>query len=827
MKLRPYQLHGHDLLRAAYRAGKRRILYVMPCGCHRKGQRILLADGRSITVEDVRVGDQLMGPGGDPRTVLALARGFGRMATITPKKGEPFTVNEDHVLTLYRQKDHGVSGKVLVDIRLGDFDKWAPSRKSIHYLQRSGAEFGGLPNRVDFFREIDPYFLGVIVGDGSLKSIGIATTDPEIEAECYREADRWGLSVREDKTQGKCPMYFLAGPRGGINPLRRALESFGLHKNVKCGDKFIPDAYRLADRRTRLEVLAGLIDTDGSLAKSGFDFISKSKRLATDVVFLARSVGLAAYRMECRKSCQTGAVGTYHRVSVTGDCDMVPCRIKRKKAPPRRQIKNVLRVGFKYQWLSDPEDFYGFTLDGDGRYLLEDFTITHNSGKTVSACHVIDGAIKRGHRCLFVVDQRMLVNQAHARLASYGIKAGVIMGNRPRTSEPVQVASVQTLARREHEPWDIVIVDEGHHATSPTYRALLPRYPCIIGLTATPFRMGGKGLGDVFDALVEPVTTSELVAQGVLIAPTVYSHPNVPDVSSLRVKKGDYQIEQLAEAADQPRLLGDIVEHWQARAAGRRTIVAATRIEHSKHIAEAFLKAGIPAEHIDGTVADRGALERLESGETLVLCQVSLLGEGFDLPALEVAVCARPTASLRWWIQFQGRVMRAAPGKEGCTILDHAGNARVHGLVTAKREHTLEGVVSAKVASLRTCPVCWVVCSPGVSVCPECGAELARERKAGAAVPEVVDGQLVEFRGMSQAERLEWYAGIVAIASEKEYRLGWARNQYREHFGVWPRKVKEIENEYRCAQYEARSSQWRDFCGRCFRGAKEHQGVGV
>ncbi len=353
---------------------KRHALAEGPCGCHVAGQPILMFDGTIKRVEDIVVGDRLMGMDGSPRTVLSLARGEQETVDIVPIKGETWRVNIDHILTLVRY-DNGR----ITDVRVRDYVGWSRTQKSLWKLFRVGVNFSQsepLP--------LDAYLLGVILGDGCITGAtgGACVTkgDMEIVSALREYAAAQGLRVR---TKGIA--HHVVGDVGNKHhPLIAALRALGLW-GTDSATKFIPHRYKTASRADRLAMLAGLMDTDGSITGvSCFDYISKSKTLAEDVAFIARSVGLAAYVSPCEKFCQTGAGGTYYRVSISGDCSMIPTRIARKKAPARRQQKSALRTGFSVVPSGKIEPFYGFSLDGDGRFLLGDFTVTHNTGKSLA-----------------------------------------------------------------------------------------------------------------------------------------------------------------------------------------------------------------------------------------------------------------------------------------------------------------------------------------------------------------------------------------------------------------------------------------------------------
>jgi len=349
--------------------------------CHRKGQGILMYDGAIRNVEDIVVGDQIMGPDGQPRNVLSLSRGRGQMYDIVPKRGKPWGVNGDHILTVQHvTKPGGRDWKWrTVDVPVNEWLQWSKTWQKNSYLFRpDGVEF----NVTQQTLPMDPYFLGVYLGDGTSANtnVGISTADPEIVSAVYAAASTWDLNVRVVKKEGNAASdYCFSGTAGKTNALAKLLEQLGL-RHLQSGDKFIPEIYKTAPASARLELLAGLMDTDGSLTKkTTYDYISKSSRLANDVAFVARSLGLSAYVVQCTKRCQTGAVGTYYRVSVGGDAWRIPVRIPRKKAAPKkRKGYDTRRSSFKIV-PSGIEDFYGFALDGDSRFLLDDFTVTHNS----------------------------------------------------------------------------------------------------------------------------------------------------------------------------------------------------------------------------------------------------------------------------------------------------------------------------------------------------------------------------------------------------------------------------------------------------------------
>lgn len=357
---------------------------------------------------------------------------------------------------------------------------------------------------------------------------------------------------------------------------------------------------------------------------------------------------------------------------------------------------------------------------------------------------------------------------------------------------PVQVASVQTLIRRAVPDVDLIIIDEAHHATADAYSQIIKSrssWTPIIGLTATPFRLDGRGLGDIFNDLIVAEYTDNLCTSGVLHAPKVYAGHS-PDLRGVKKSMGDYVISALVDRMNQTGLVGDIVETWKAKACpngiGKKTVAFAVNVEHSQHIAAQFRDAGIRAEHIDGSTpkAERAAtLARLRSGETQIVSNCMILTEGWDLPALECAIIARPTASLNLHLQMLGRIMRAADGKDGCIVLDHAGNHHMHGLVTRRLEYSLNGrIVGEKdPLGMRRCGACQLLFDPKLDACPECGW-VPEKRETN--IPQG-SGTLDEFFE-DFTYRREMYWMWVAQAEDMGWRPGFAAYRYKERFGDWP-----------------------------------------
>jgi DNA repair protein RadD len=447
------------------------------------------------------------------------------------------------------------------------------------------------------------------------------------------------------------------------------------------------------------------------------------------------------------------------------------------------------------------------TVGGGNRRIL--LVAPTGSGKTLIAGALVRRAFDQGRRVLFLAHRRELVQQAHAKLYAAGIDAGIIQaGYDPRPEQPVQIASISTLWARAYRssrikppPADLLIVDEAHHVRARTWMGVLESYPgaVILGLTATPCRGDGRGLGDVFEALVECPPVAELIQLGFLVPTKVYA-PSTPDLTGVRVERGDYVESQLAERMDQAKLIGDVVEHWHRLAERRKTVVFATGVAHSVHIRDEFRRSGVLAEHIDGAtpLEERDAiLARLSRGEVELVTNCMVLTEGWDQPDVSCIVLARPTRHMGLYRQMIGRVLRPAPGKDHALVLDHAGATWQHGLVeepvhwTLDQDRRAENPVQAarnqhRAPDLTTCPECGAVRTSG-QPCPACGWQPTRrardiETAAG-------DLALVGSRKPSEwsaAQRARFHRQLLWVAKERGYKPGWAAHQHKERFGFWP-----------------------------------------
>lgn len=418
------------------------------------------------------------------------------------------------------------------------------------------------------------------------------------------------------------------------------------------------------------------------------------------------------------------------------------------------------------------------------------------SGKTLLTAHMLKSAAEKNMASFFVVHRRELIKQSIRTFNQVGVHHGVLAAGFVEDDRHlVQICSVGTLARRLHQIRKrprLIIWDESHHLAAGGWSKIQRNYPDAfhIGLTATPERLDGTGLGKWFEVMIEGPRVEWLIENGFLAPYKMYAPTNL-NLSGVHTRMGDFVKSELAAAVDKPSITGDAVREYTRLAAGRRAVVFCVSIAHSKHVVSEFEAAGYRAEHVDGetpTELRDQAIRRFETGETQVLSNVDLFGEGFDLPSLEVSILLRPTQSLGLYLQQVGRALRPADGKTHAVILDHAGNCARHGLPDEERMWSLEGRAKRQSnkeqqVKVKICPKCFAAQVPGKSACAYCGAEFeVKPRQV-----DHVEGDLAEInkdtfkRAGPDTERHQ------ARTLEELVELGKRRGYKRPHY--WAKHI--------------------------------------
>ncbi len=426
-------------------------------------------------------------------------------------------------------------------------------------------------------------------------------------------------------------------------------------------------------------------------------------------------------------------------------------------------------------------------------------------GKTITAAYLLSEAAKKGKRGIFICDRVKLVQQALDAFDAEGLNVGVMQGSHERTDfrAPIQIASIQTIARRKHLPeFDFAIVDEAHVHYKATQYAM-ERYTAVpfIGLTATPY---SKGLGLAYNDLVCPITPTELL-EGKFLTPVTYYGGASVDVSQIKgrqLKTGgtDYDPIALGKATeDDQTLVGDIIQNWLKHANGRQTIAFSPSIKHSRDMVDKFNEAGIPAVHIDGYMDDeeRQVIYRAhDEGEFLILSCSRLLNVGYDAPKVSCLIDCFPTKSIIAYVQRAGRIMRTAEGKEDAVYLDHAGNVARHGFAEDIEPEALDTkakgfseknqVKEKKEKKVHDCPQCYRKFTGMRCACGYTHPIKERLETDGSVLKRL------ERKKRVQLSRGEWLGQLALYGRYQGYKAGWASHLYRQKFGGWPDRVTPI-----------------------------------
>jgi superfamily II DNA or RNA helicase len=640
----------------------------------RYGTLTLMYDGSIIPVEQVVPGDLLMGPDSRPRKVISTSKGYGPLYKITPIVGKPWVCNDVHILTLV----HSLTSEIH-DVAIQDYlalPESSGKKPCKHYLKQFSP-----PDGVDFQPHpapiLDPYFLGVWYGDGSkymteersngvaiserLKGVAITKPDPEIRAICEELAKKFGLHVTESMSGGSdCPTYHIVGRSGKPNPLLDVL------RGVVEDGAALPRSCLLGSREVRKQFFAGLLDTDGYHNNGCYEISQKRAQWAEDIAFLARSLGI---RATVKPKTVEGQI--YWMVKLAGDFGDLPLRIPRKMPRKRLQKKIATRTGFKVEPAG--EGWYaGFILDEDGRYLMGDFTVTHN---TVAACALIADLAKP---TLVVVHKEFLVNQWQERLEQFlpGVKIGRAQQDQcDYQGKHVVIGMVHSLASRAYSKdfysWpSLLIVDECHRIGAETWSAVPAKFPTQyrLGFSATPKRIDGADnaflyhIGQVLFSsseqrmkpLIKRVKTDfKLVSSG---------------RTNFALASKALLLQFVCNSDPRNRLINDLL--LKALAAGRKVMVLSERLLHLRTM-EANLRKTWSGEkpittgfYIGGMTENQ--LERSTHAQC-IFATSQLASEGLDIPALDTLFLTTPLGNVE---QACGRILRPCEGKKEPIVVD-------------------------------------------------------------------------------------------------------------------------------------------------------------
>lgn len=732
--LRPYQQDGIDRVLEAERRGDRRQLGVAATGLGKASpvSEPVLMPGGWQPIGELEPGDQVIGVDGKPTEILGVyPQGIKPVMRVTFQDGSWARCCPEHLWTVrtkydrYRRRPWRTM--TTTDIALSRQDWQIPLVAPVHHDHRS------LP--------VDPYTLGVLLGDGCVGC-------PRELRVCTDEWiwDRLGLPghIVERLDSGYTIAARIKDPS-----LNVALQSLGLW-GKRSWEKHLPPIYLLGTPADRLAVLRGLMDTDGHpMVDGGAEFSSTAESLVLAVAELVRSLGGVARNITDRVTSYTHNGEKLQgrrswRVNIKMPADACPFLLPRKaerwrpptKYPPARVIRSIEPDG------PDVEQVCIRVANPDGLYVTRDHIVTHNTVMFTAL------AERRRGRTLVLAHRDELISQAAGKMAEVWPELGVTAATRaalrssdhPAADAPINpegigivkaaaddvrahvvVASVQTLARparlerltgaissegslltADVEPFNLVVVDEAHHAVADTYRRILTELrageddgPLLLGVTATPDRGDGKGLDGLFHSVafnydilfgIQSGYLSDVRGRAVKVREL--------DVSKIKTTAGDYQAgdagRALEEAGGPAVIARAIVKH----AKDRRTLVFTPTVATATEVAAECIGLGLVAEWVSGETDQderRRILRDYAAGRIQVLANCAVLTEGFDDPGIGCVVVGRPTKSRALYAQMVGRGTRRHPEKNYCLVLDVVGAADEHSLITIPSLFGLDG----------------------------------------------------------------------------------------------------------------------------------------
>lgn len=649
---------------------------------------ILYYDGTVKTMGEVQIGDLLMGDDSTPRTVIERIDGSGPMYRLTPQNGDPIELADFHILSLVT-----TDTDKLVDMPLAVYLTQSKTFKHRHKLYKVAINFPAKPVKVD------PYFMGMWLGNGDWNRPVITTPFSEVRDSVYRYAAKLRLNAvpYPDKRNPNSDRYGIVGTKKTTNRLLTAMRGYGL---LGTKIKRIPKDFMINSREVRLELLAGLLDSDGHYDPNGkFDWCSVYKQLAKDFTFLARSLGFRA----TEKTTTVTGFGkrvTRYRVLLSGELADIPTRVQKKRANRRISKKNVLRCGFKLERIEDGP-YVGVRLDGNMRHVLGDFTVTHNTHIMAAIIKAYDPAeLKlRGTPIVVVATPEKDITQKDYN-DLVGLlpdrKVGLVMAGVKRFSDDVQVITLDSIHHIDPDEIGILIVDEVHTASSENRTDMLLRAGKAArwGVSATPDgRYDGRDL--VTEGLFGPAVYRRSYQQGVtdgaLVPITVcWMEVPEPDIGldkymRYKTRAGKYR-NGLERNDSHNQLVADVLMGVDPQT--YQTLCIMPHIEHMSEIVrrcpdvkyvhaqtsnDTLLASGITNIQGISTAERRNTYQSMAAGDLRKVISTHVYKQGVNFPQLGIILNAGGGGSEIAAKQIPGRESRRIDesyGKERSYLVD-------------------------------------------------------------------------------------------------------------------------------------------------------------
>jgi superfamily II DNA or RNA helicase len=674
--LRDYQHNIVDIYLNHVSAGYGGGILEVPCGrgkCLGIDTPILMYDGTIKKVQDVQIGDKLMGDDSSHRNVLSLARGRENMYHVCGKKGEGYIANESHIMSLKysTHMNRTIQKGDILDISIADYLKLPK------YYHGRGGPLVGYRVPVEFPAidpvPIDPYLFGYWLGDGHSYGTGISTQESKVlyhlqqifntkHPTLYLQYTGQQYDYRINSTNKKRPHS---------NEFRSFLITSNLIKN-----KHIPHMYKCNTKKIRLQLLAGFIDADGHFHDNCFDIIQKNETLLDDIIFLARSLGFSAFKRKCSKTCKNGKhgpiEGTYYRTNIYGKgLEEIPTQCKRKKANKRKLHRNPLNYRISLEPLGE-DDYYGFEIDGNRRFVLGDFTVTHN---TIMGLNIMSRLAKK---TLVIVHKEFLMNQWIERIRDFlpSARVGKIQGKTfDIENKDIVIGMIQTIYDRPYPlntfaSFGLTVIDEVHRVGSEEFSKTLLKIvtPYMLGISATVDRK--DGMTELLYMFIGPKIYSEDRKDSDIVEVRALQYDHTHEeykeehfdfrgtikYSTMINKISDFVPRQIFLVRILKDLIAENSEKQIMILSHKRDLLDYLQNEISK---QAFATCG---QYVGGM--KQTALQESETKQ-IVLATYAMAAEALDIKTLNTLVMVSPKTDI---IQSVGRILRTSG--DGKIIVD-------------------------------------------------------------------------------------------------------------------------------------------------------------
>lgn len=697
-KLRKYQKAGIVSAILSERA-----TLLSATGCHKKDDKIMGCDGSWVNIQDISVGDYVIGPDGNPKQVIRTFTGKDDMYHIIPNQNrEPITVNKSHILPLTFTNTHE-NKKYKPDTNISVEDYINQNKTYKHC-----AKLKYLSNEVKFTNQknicnLSPYFIGIYLGDGSKHRCQVTTKDMEVVNCLYEESNRIGAkTVSKDNLH-----YFILGRKNNRNIIFAEFDKIGIHfgnsfrGSCSCQNRFIPKSLLTSSIDDRLNLLAGLLDSDGWLneTKTYFEITSKSKQMAEDIKYLAVSLGLICYiKPKYNKKYDRW----YYRTIILGNISKIPTRIKRKQASSHQRQQNRYLCGFKIEPLGN-DTYYGIQVEG-GLYITESGMITHNSGKSLIQYMIIrhyQDILPKNKKLLIVVPTTSLVYQMYNDFDEYSSNDPnwnveqnvhtITAGKEKLTNHQIQISTWQSLQKmpKNHfaDNYGFINIDEAHLCKATTLKRIME------SAVNTKYRFGTTGT-------LDNTETNKLVIQG-LLGPTITVAKTTElmesgHLSELDIKAVVFKY-PLSETKEMSRFKYKDEIDWITQHKKRINLCALLAqkqrkkvlflFNYRKHGAEVY-NAIISREknnvfYIDGNTPTEER-ERIrnhcanlpKNSPYIIVASYQVYSTGINLPNIESIILGSPTKSVIRLLQSIGRGLRKTKNKNKCVVYDLVDDLR-------------------------------------------------------------------------------------------------------------------------------------------------------